>query len=126
MYDGGDVAELLLTVLLLAGWYRRHTPPGARDGCAGPVAWPAACPSFNDPSREAGKETALSDGPAVPESAHPPAVTVPGPAEFDRALTRLSHELLERTDPDVALVLHVIPSRRATTVRRHPARARAA
>mgnify|MGYP001220129545 CR=1 FL=1 len=126
MYDGGDVAELLLTVLLLAGWYRRHTPPGARDGCAGPVAWPAACPSFNDPSREAGKETAMSDGPAVPESAHPPAVTVLGPAEIDRALTRISHEILERTDPDEALVLLGIPTRGAPLARRLHERVRAA
>src|SRR5690606_2582228 len=49
-----------------------------------------------------------------------PSTVVPvlGPPEISRALTRISHEILERTEPDGPLVLLGIPTRGAPLARR--------
>src|SRR5690625_463256 len=47
-----------------------------------------------------------------------PVVPVLGPPEISRALTRISHEILERTDADGPLVLLGIPTRGAPLARR--------
>ena len=57
----------------------------------------------------------MTTGPAVPETG---AVHVLGPPEISRALTRISHEILERTDPQDSLVLLGIPTRGAPLAQR--------
>ncbi|WP_454083602.1 bifunctional pyr operon transcriptional regulator/uracil phosphoribosyltransferase PyrR [Georgenia sp. Marseille-Q6866] len=47
-----------------------------------------------------------------------PVVPVLGPPEITRALTRISHEILERTDPEDRLVLLGIPTRGAPLAQR--------
>ena len=51
-----------------------------------------------------------------------PEVTVLGPTEIARALTRISHEVLERTGPDDELVVLGIPTRGAPLAARLHAR----
>src|SRR5690625_925727 len=65
----------------------------------------------------------MTTGPAVPETG---AVHVLGPPELSRALPRISHELLERTDPAETLVLPGIPTRAAPLAPRPPERVPAA
>ncbi|HLS73087.1 MAG TPA: bifunctional pyr operon transcriptional regulator/uracil phosphoribosyltransferase PyrR [Actinomycetaceae bacterium] len=65
----------------------------------------------------------MTTGPAVPETG---AVHVLGPPEISRALTRISHEILERTDPAETLVLLGIPTRGAPLAQRLHERVHAA
>jgi putative membrane protein len=37
MYYGGDLAELLLATVVLAGWYARSAPRAHREGSAAPA-----------------------------------------------------------------------------------------
>ena len=64
----------------------------------------------------------MTDGPAVPETPQEQqphdAVHVLGPEEISRALTRISHEILERTDSHERLVLLGIPTRGAPLAQR--------
>jgi pyrimidine operon attenuation protein/uracil phosphoribosyltransferase len=78
--------------------------------------------SFNEPSREAEKEVRLFMSASAPGAP----VTEPGstgrtvldPRDVSRALTRISHEILERNKGPADLVLLGIPSRGVPLARR--------
>jgi pyrimidine operon attenuation protein / uracil phosphoribosyltransferase len=89
--------------------------------------------SFNDPSREAEKEVQAAVSPAQeasPSSAQPPtSSTSPGAertvldaSDISRALTRISHEILERNKGADDLLLLGIPTRGVALAQRIGAR----
>src|SRR3712207_6166528 len=72
---------------------RRSTPSPAQPRRRRPH-------SFNDPSREAGKEAAMTESSTLPDE--PPATPLLSAEDVARVVDRIAHQLIEKAGPDLA------------------------